>query len=68
MGLFYLAAFTFSPLLLIPCRRYMSQLLRGSYEVIYQQLPGSYSSAARFVRLRELLTQVGALGCRFGLC
>ncbi|PRW59442.1 choloylglycine hydrolase [Chlorella sorokiniana] len=38
--------------------RYMSELLRGSYEVVYQQLPGSYSSAARFVRLRELLTQV----------
>lgn len=37
----------------------MSLLLRDSYEVVYQQLPGSYSSAARFVRLRELLKQVG---------
>lgn len=43
------------------CRRYMSLLLRDSYEVVYQQLPGSYSSAARFVRLRELLKQVGGV-------
>lgn len=41
------------------CRRTMSELLQGSYEVVYTQLPGSYSSAARFVRLRELLLQVG---------
>lgn len=66
--MFYLVAMTSSSLFLIARRRYMSQLLQGSYEVIYQQLPGSYSSAARFVRLRELLTQVGALGCRIGLC
>lgn len=39
----------------------MSLLLRDSYEVVYQQLPGSYSSAARFVRLRELLKQVGGV-------
>lgn len=47
---------TFS--LLYLCRQYVMALLQGAYEAVYLQPPGSYSSAARFVRLHELLTQV----------
>lgn len=37
---------------------YVADLLQGSFEVVFQQLPGSYSPAGRFVRLSLLLEQM----------
>ncbi|KAL4430785.1 hypothetical protein ABPG75_006041 [Micractinium tetrahymenae] len=37
---------------------YVAGLLQGSYELVFQQLPGSYSPAARFLRLSLLLEQM----------